>query len=211
MMILKVAAALGTASLAAACIPQYHPPTLAEPHATLKVRRTYDTAGGTTLRERLLVDDHLLFQGDVPVQLAQVPRIDASLVHPVPATFVMSSSFFHAEARQVMETYYVQESYSGTESYSCNSGSGANVSYRTCTRSVTRYRSVPRTRWVTKIVEVPDGACQAQSRFAPLPKRVYLLQYSYQEPSACSLSCFEQLPNADGSFHTQACPPAPPP
>jgi len=192
-----------------ACIPAYRPPTQSEPHAVLKIRRTYDMQPGTGLKESVLVDDHLLLDNQVPAVLAREPRIDSSLVHPTPATFAQSSQFFHTETRLVDETYYEQEPYTDLESYSCGSGYGTNAVYRTCTRSVTRYRSVSRHRQVYKRVEVTDAACSALLRFAPAVDRVYLLQYSFQEHQACSLSCFEQAPNPDGTFSNSPCPPAP--
>jgi hypothetical protein len=196
--------------LSGACIPQYHPPTLAEPHASIKVRRTYDTAAGTHLRELLLVDDHRAFAAEVPSALAAAPRIDSSLVHPTPATFRMTSSFYHRELRTVQEPYYEQEPYSAYESYDCSSGYGSHAVHRSCSRSVTHYRSITRYRWVPKMVEVADAQCQAQTRFSPAPSRMYLLQYSFQEHGACTLSCFEQVPNSDGTFQNSTCPVAPP-
>ena len=198
-------------SLLGACIPEYHPPTLAEPHATIKIRRTYDTQAGVTLRELLLVDDHSALVSEVPASLARAPRIDAGLVHPTPATFVMSNRFLHQELREVYETYYEQEPYSDYESYDCSSGYGTNAVHRSCSRSVTRYRSVPRQRRVSKLVDVTDAECRAARRFSPALGRVYLLQYSFQEHAACSLSCFEQVPNSDGTFTNSPCPSAPPP
>ena len=197
---------LALLSFVAACIPEYHPPTLAEPHAVVKIRRTYDTNAGVALHEQLLVDDHVAFQAAVPSALARESRIDSSLVFPIPATFVMSSAFVHQESRTVTETYYEQESYSDSESYSCGSG----TLYRTCSRSVTRYRSVPRTRRVTKMVDITDAECRAVNRFAPAMNRVYLLQFNFQEHGACGLSCFEQVPNSDGTFTNSTCPVAPP-
>ena len=204
------ACALGVLSLLAACIPEYHPPTLAEPHAILKIRRTYDTNPGSTLRELLLVDDHSVVRSQVPAALATEARIDSSLVFPVPATFVMSNTFFHQELRTVEETYYDQETYSDTESYDCSSGFGTSAVHRTCYRPVTHYHSVRRTRWVNKLVDVIDAQCEASRRFAPAVNHVYLLQYSFQEHAACSLSCFEQAPNSDGTFTSSKCPAAPP-
>ena len=194
-----------------ACIPAYHPPTLADPHATVKVRRTYDTQAGASLREALLVDGHLALRNDAPARLAIAPLIDASLVHPIPATFVMSSRFYHQELRSVYETYYEQEPHYETESYDCSYGYGSNAVHSTCTRSVTRDVQVARQRYVTKWVDVTDAECQATTRFSPAKDRVYLLQYSFQEQGACSLSCFEQVPNPDGTFANSTCSAAPPP
>lgn len=200
--------ALGLVALGAlgACIPEYRPPTLSEPHATLKIRRTYDTLAGTTLNEMMLVDDHSLLRQRTAASLASTPLIDSALVFPVPATFVMSNDFSHQELRSVQETYYEQEMYMDNESYDCSSGYGTSASYRTCSRMVTRYRSVPRYRQVLKWVDVTDAACSASHRFAPAVGRVYLLQYNFQEHGACSLACFEQAPNPDGTFTNSTCP-----
>ena len=206
----RFSAALCVATLSGACIPEYRPPTLAEPHATVKVRRTYDRAAGAALRELLLVDDHDALAAEVPASLALAPRIDALLVHPIPATFQMHARFFHQEMQSVLETYYVEEMYQETETYDCSSGFGANASYRSCTRQVTRYRQVPRQHWVTRVVDVTDAACGAQNRFTPAQDRVYLLQFNFQEHQACSLSCFEQVPGEGQTFRNLPCPPAPP-
>ena len=199
------------AALLGACIPEYHPPTLSEPHALVKVRRTYDTIAGSTLYEHLLVDDHSALSIRDPVELARVARVASSLVYPVPATFVMASSFTHQEMRLVEEQYYEQQMYSEFVSYDCSSGFGPNAVHRSCSRMETRYRPVTRYRMVSKLVDVTDAACQASRRFAPVQDRVYLLQYTFQEHGACSLSCFEQIPNPDGTFQNATCPAAPPP
>ncbi len=194
-----------------ACIPEYHPPTLAEPHATIKIRRTYDTQAGATLSELLLVDDHSLLRNRIAATQASAPLIDSSLVYPTPATFVMSNNFSHQELRSVDEPYSVQEMYMDNESYDCSSGFGTSRSYRTCSRMVTRYRTVTHYRQVMRMVDVTDAECKAQHRFAPAVDRVYLLQYNYQEHGACSLACFEQVPNSDGTFTNSTCPVAAPP
>jgi hypothetical protein len=191
------------------CVPAYRPPTLAEPHAVIKLRRTYDMIAGSFLRERLLVDDHLAYAASTSASLGAAARIDALLLHPTPAELTMASIFFHQETQQVYETYYEQVPTTDYETYDCSSGSGTSRSYRSCTRSVTRYRSEPRQRWVTRVVDVDDGSCQTGLRFAPMAGRVYLLQYSFQQHGVCSLSCFEQLPQADGSFQNRRCSSAP--
>ena len=206
----RLGLALCIATLGSACIPEYRPPTLAEPHATVKVRRTYDMAAGTALHELLLVDEHRALAAGVPASLALSPRIDALLVHPAPATFQMHGRFLHQETQTVLETYYQQEMYFDTESYDCSSGFGTNASHRTCTRQVTRYRQVPHQHWVSRVVDVTDAACAAQNRFTPAADRVYLLQFNFQEHQACSLSCFEQVPGEGQTFKNLPCPPAPP-
>lgn len=199
----RLGALLITASAAfgSGCVPAYHPPTAQDPHAIVKIRRSYDTGGGTRLRERLLVDDHSAFDGLVPAELGASARTDSTLVWPVTANYAFGSTFFHTESRQVQETYYTQVPYTSTESYSCGSG----TSFQTCTRTVTHYRSESHTRWVTKLVEVSDGACQAKLSFTAMANNVYLLQYSYQEPNVCSFSCFEQVPQPDGTFQNRPC------
>ncbi len=193
--------AVSIAGLSGACVPQYHAPTAQDPHAIVKIRRSYDTGGGTQLRERLLVDEHSAFAATVPAALGQSARTDSTLVWPVTADYAFLSDFFHLEQHQVLETYYEQVPYTDTESYSCGTG----TSYQSCTRSVTRYRSETRQRWVTKLEEVSDGACRRTVRFTAIPNSVYLVQYSYQEPNACSLSCFEQVPQPDGTFQNRPC------
>jgi hypothetical protein len=204
------ACVFGLLSSLGACVPAYHPPTLDEPHALVKVRRTYDTVPGATLHETLLVDDHSALRAQVPAGLAAAARIDTSLVFPTPATFVMSSMFTHQEWKMVQEQYTEQEMYMDNESYDCSSGFGTTAVHRTCSRMVTRYRPVTRHRWVNRLVDVIDADCRAEHRFAPAVNRVYLLQYSFQEHAACSLSCFEQIPNPDGTFTNSTCPAAPP-
>lgn len=152
------------------------------------------------------MDRHLAFRADVSAKLAGTPLIDARLVHPKPATFAMSSSFYHRELRAVYETYYEREPHFEYESYDCSSGYGTSAVHRTSSRSVTRYVPVARQRRVTRWVDVADAECQAMRRFSPAQNRVYLLQYNFQEHGACSLSCFEQAPNNDVTFTNSPCP-----
>ena len=111
--------------------------------------------------------------------------------------------------RLVQESYQESHTEYRMESYDCSSGFGTNKSYRTCTRSAphTVYRTKYRT--VTKSVEVSDGSCSRSVRFFPKAHHVYLLQYTYQAPSACDLSCFEQVRGPDGGFKNKPCPAAP--
>src|SRR5262249_561810 len=87
---------------------------------------------------------------------------------------------------------YEQQSYMASESYAC----GTSM----CSRPVTRYHSVPRTRMVTKVISVTDGHCAGTVSVAPESGGVYLLQYTYQPHAAGSLSCFAQGPVAGGRF-----------
>jgi len=196
-MALSLSFAVTALTLGAGCVPEYHPPTPEEPHAIVKIRRTYDAGGGTSLHERLLVDDHSAYDNTVPAAVAATAHIDSTLVWPTQAQYAFTSAFFHVEVRQVFETYYEQVSSQESESYSC----GTSM----CSRMVTRYHSEPRQRWVTKPVEVSDGSCNASTRFSAMTNHVYLLQYSYQDANTCTLSCFEQVPQSDGTFENRPC------
>jgi hypothetical protein len=189
----------------AGCVREYRPPKAGEPHAVVKLRRSYERTDGVSLRETIDIDEHRAFDQTSASRLAAEPRTDAILVHPVAATASVATGFFHTEMQTVQERYSQQVPEHYTESYSCGSG----TSYRTCTRSATRYRTEWRTRWVTKQVEVSDGACERELAFTPQVGRVYLLQYTYQDRGVCTLSCFEQEPGAPGTFSSRLCAAAP--
>jgi hypothetical protein len=72
-------------------------------------------------------------------------------------------------------------------------------------RSVTRYRSESKTRWVNRTEIVYDGACRQSLRFAPKQGANYLLQYTYQDQDVCSWSCFEQTPGAGDEMTQTQC------
>lgn len=194
------------------CVHEYRPPTVEEPHAVVKLRRTYDALAGTRLAERADVDTKdeatsgRVLQTQVDATLGATPRIDGVLVHPGPLRLDVGSSFFHLENRQVQESYQVQVPYPTTESYDCSSGYGATRSYRTCTRMVTHYRSETRYRTVTRAVEVSDGECRAGVIFRPLAGRVYLVDYGYRGPGSCAITCVEQhVVAGDGQFESAPC------
>lgn len=191
------------------CIHAYKPPTADQPHAVVKLRRSYEAVAGTALSEAVDIDDHDALRETVASRVASAPRTDAILVHPAPQTFEMRSEFFHTEMRQVHESYQEPHTYYETESYDCSSGFGTSKSYRTCTRSVSRTRYETRWHWVTRTVHVADGNCASALRFSPQSQHAYLLQYTYSAPGVCSLTCFEQIGAADGSFRNQGCPAAP--
>ena len=184
------AVALWVSMTLCGCVSHYQPPTAHDPHAVVKLRRSYEVTPGQSLRERAFVGEDQAFESEVPVAIAKTTRTDAILVHPTRAQLRIEASFYHPELRHVQETYYEQEPYSATESYSCGTGS----SPRTCTRSVTRYRSVSRTRWVNKTVEVSDGSCSGALGISPAAGHVYLLQFTYRDTGACALVCYEQNP-----------------
>lgn len=194
----------------AGCVPPYKPPTANQPHAIVKLRRSYDTTAGTTLQESVQIDEHAALGKSAAAVVATAPRTDAILVHPVPSTFVFNSGFSHTEARLVQESYQESHTTYDYESYDCSSGFGSSKSYRTCSRMVphTRYETKYRTVW--RQVQVSDGQCASGIRFSPHDAHVYLLQYTYHAQSVCSLSCFEQVEQEPGTFQNLPCPAAPP-
>ena len=194
------------AALATACVPPYEPPNANQPHAVIKLRRTYDQTAGTHLSEAVDIDEHSALRESAHAAIGKAPRTDSLLAHPVPGTFVVRTGFFHHEMRTVQESYQESRTTYRTESYSCGTG----TSYRTCTRSSPHTEYTTKYRWVTKQVEVSDGSCSRAIRFAPKDQHVYLLQYTYQAPSVCSLSCFEQVQGPGGTFKNLECPAAPP-
>jgi len=198
-------ALLSTAAVG--CATPYMPPTMNQPHAILKLRRTYQTSGGTHMREGLTIEEHPAFAAAAERDAAGAPRTDAILVHPTPAEVRVAAAFFHTEIRTVQESYSVQVPYTSTESYSCGSG----TSYQTCSRTVTHYRSETRYRMVTKPVEVSDGSCATALWVSPIINGSYIIEYEYAQDQLCRLACFDQVAGAEpGTFENRACvPPTP--
>jgi hypothetical protein len=191
----------------------YRPPTAEQPHAVVKLRRSYDAVAGVGLVEYADVVGHdeattgRAFAGRVEASLGSTPRTDAVLLYPEqPLELAIGSGFFHMESRQVQESYTVQTPYTSMESYDCSFGYGGTANYRTCQRQVTAYRTETRYRTVTKAVEVGDGECKSAVRFRPRAGRVYLIDYTYRAPGSCNITCVEQeiLPG-EGSFHAVPC------
>lgn len=195
---------------ACACTPSYEPPHADQPHALLKLRRTYEVVAGTGLSEQVKVDEHGALQTSTRASVARVARMDSILVHPLPATFSVGNNFFHPETRFVQESYQEPQTTYVQESYSCSSGFGTTMTYTTCYRTVpqTTYQTKYRTVWRT--VDVSDGYCSTNLRFAPKDGHIYLLQYTYHHDSVCDLSCFEQVQGENGGFKNLKCPAAPP-
>lgn len=196
--------------LSASCVRPYKPPTASQPHAIVKLRRSYDTTAGVTLREYVQIDENPLLQRSAAAAVASAPRADATLVHPVPGTFLFNSEFFHTESRMVRESYQAPRTVYEQESYDCSSGYGTKKTYRRCSRTVSRTRYETKYRYVHRQVQVTDGECTSAIRFSPQDGHVYLLQYTYHAHSVCSLSCFEQVQaQSAGSFKNLPCPAAP--
>jgi len=194
------------AALSGACVKSYEPPRADQPHAILKVRRSYESVAGETLSEQVMVGEHRAFVESTPAKVARAPATNAILIHPIPSMVLVTASFTHVEQRLVTESYTEQEPHLERESYDCSTGFGADRTYRTCSRLATRYRSVTKTRLVNKAVTVPDGACGASVRIAPKDQRVYLLQFTYHAAGSCNLTCFVQEPGREGEFQNRLCP-----
>ncbi len=190
-------------ALASGCVSQYGPPTPDQPHALVKLRRSYQSTAGVYLRERMSLDEHPAYSALENRTAALAPRTDVVLVHPVPVAVRVRAGFSHVETRLVNETYSVQVPYSTSESYSCGSG----TQYRTCSRSVTRYRSETRTRTVLRQVEVSDGSCAESLWMAPKVGGEYVVNFDYAQNAACHLACFEQVRSGPpGTFENRPCP-----
>jgi hypothetical protein len=192
--------------LAVGCVPAYEPPTADQPHGIVKLRRSYDKVAGQSLRELVMIDDHSALREQLAATVAETPRTDSLLVHPVPGMFRFSANFFHQEMRTVQESYTVYESRMESQSYDCSSGFGTNRTYRTCTRMVSKQHPVTKQRWVTKPVEVSDGTCSAELSLSPQERGVYLVQYTYRAHSVCELTCYEQIAGPGGQFQNRPCP-----
>jgi hypothetical protein len=189
--------------LAGGCVPAYVPPSATDPHAILKVRRVYERTAGTKLTERWLLNGHEALSHHIASDIAAAPLADSVLAFPVVTKVEVKSGFSHEELRTVNETYQEQVPYTTYESYSCGTG----TSYRTCTRSVTQYRSENRTRWVTRMVPVSDGECSQELFVSPEVNHTYLVDFTYRDNRVCSATCVEQMPGATaGEFDTRACP-----
>jgi len=177
-------------ALAVGCVPQYRPPQASDPHAVVKIRRTYDAAPSQYLRERVMINDH---EGlSETHQGLDAPRTNALLVHPGNARWSVHAVFYHMEMRTVPEQYTEQQPYTDSESYDCSTGLGTTRNYRTCTRPVTRYRTLQKTRYVPRNVEVVEGECGQSVAHQALVGGVYVLQFRYLDHGSCQLECYDQ-------------------
>jgi hypothetical protein len=186
----------------AGCVKTYEPPALNEPHALLKLRRVFHSAPGQHRRLRILVEDEQLLGQEEPSTAAPA-ETTATRVRPGASRVTFEATFWHTEMRQVSETYTEQVPYIATETYTetvnepCSSPSPFPCTRQeTRTRTVTKYRSETKTRWVWKEVDVIDDYCK---RFAvQLFERdhTYALQYTYTGASRCGITCLEQFVTA---------------
>jgi hypothetical protein len=177
------------------CVRAYRPPSLEEPHAVLKLRRSYAAIYGERLSEVLLIDKRRAFSRYDAAGSATLPRNAAVLIHPKPAQIVVGADFTHQEWRWISETYYETEYFTVYDSYQ--------------RRSVTQSRQVPRTRMVQRLVTITDARCKAKYGLEPEAGRTYLLQYTFQDDEVCQLACYEQLPGPGDTFQQVRCPSLP--
>jgi hypothetical protein len=168
-------------------------PSLAEPHATLKVRVAYHDTPGTQLDQLVLINGHSL---PVPPPLS----IPGEIARAIPIRLEGA----RVDVRTVF-SHHITVMERRTESYQCGSTSyrcGTSTCHRAnyCTRTVT----VPVTRTIY------DATCKQAAGLAPQQDAVYLLQYDYFANDRCTLACLRQWPQPDGSFRNTPCEPPPP-
>jgi hypothetical protein len=159
------------------CMAQYKPPTTSEPHAILKVRRTYGATYGNRLAERVVVDGSWALKQVKDSQLASTPQTDAVLVHPKESNLTVDVAFSHQENRTV------------SESYSCGTTQYPRTCYRTVSRPVT----------------VIDSACDPEIGVRFEAKSTYLIELNMIERGECIVRCYEQVPTANGQFDNKPC------
>lgn len=190
------------------CVKHYVAPRPDQPHAIVKVRRAYHSYAGTMLTESANIGEFQVMTYSRASDLDDT-QTTAVRVHPGGANWSVSAAYTHTVSQQVRESYQQQVPYQATETYNCGSYSSSGSSYRSCTRSVTRYRSETKYRTVTKQVTIVDAQCSAFTNQLAEVGHVYLLQFSYTGPDVCSLQCLEQVALPDGRFDTIDCKPAP--
>jgi hypothetical protein len=180
-----VAPGLVLAIALSACVPQYRPPALNEPHALVKVRLAYHAWPGPQVDQQVLVDGHAVWDIPVPPRNGDGVVTRAVRVRPGFVPWTIKTAFFH--------TYMVTrtETYSTTESYPC----GKSM----CSRST------PHTRTVNQVMRVNDAVCEIGLHQDTVEAGLYLLQYDFFADRRCQLHCFQQLPQPDGSLGNVPC------
>jgi hypothetical protein len=185
------------AGLGVACVAPYQTPLPSEPHAIVTFRRTYQRTAGEALTEWLQVDGQDVLSRVTWSSDVQGPVVDTLRVRPRSSRFTAKMLFSHSEMAPVTDTFYQQVPQLRTESYGCAMG--------TCTREVTDYQTQQTTRYVSHFLEVSDATCAKDVRFQPLVDHRYLLEFTYKQHGACSMSCIEQLASAEGRPQNVPC------
>lgn len=173
------------------CIPEYRPPSLTEPHALVKFRLAYHAWSGPQLEQVVLIDRHGVREIPAPVQGGEGVVTRPVLVRPGPAPWTVRTAFFHTYTTTRIESYTTSQSYS-------------------CGKSMCS-RSVPHTRTVSETVRVNDAVCERSIRHLVVQNGVYILQYDFFANQRCSLHCFRQVEQPDGTLANVPCEVAPPP
>ena len=172
------------------CIPEYRPPALSDPHAVVKLRLAYHAWSGPQLEQVVLLERYGVKEIPAPVQNGEGVVTRPVLVRPGLVPWTVRTAFFHTNTTTAIESYTTSESYS-------------------CGKSMCS-RSVPHTRTVTRTVRVNDAVCERAIRHAAVQDGIYVLQYDFFADQRCSLHCFRQLQQPDGTLGNVPCE-APPP
>lgn len=181
------------ASIVAGCHPPYQAPSLAEPHATVKVRVVYHDTPGTELEQAIHLNGHTL---SVPPPVTLPGEISRAIpVRLESASIDVNTSFSHTITRMESRTEQYQ---CGVSTYKCGTSTCTRTNY--CTHTVMKPVTVRAT----------DAACERAVGLAPRQDAVYLLQYDYFASGRCTLACLHEWPQPDGSFRNTPCE-APPP
>ena len=159
------------------CWSRYVAPTSDAPHAIIKYRRIYGETPGTTLSEFILINGDAAFSQSGEAARGKVPRTDAILVHPVPATFTFTGGFTHSESKTRVESYHC----------------GSDGRYGTCYRTI------------TDTVTMKDGFCRKQIGLHPQADQVILVELDYQAGDRCTFRCMVQHSLGGGKFRNEPC------
>jgi hypothetical protein len=171
------------------CYAPYRPPSLGEPHATVNVHIAYHSRPGPELGQLVLLNGERVSVPNPPeVGWGQTARVVP--VRPGATIWEVRTGFSHTE--NVPQTQTVTT----TQTVPC----GDSV----CTVPVTE------TQTVMVSSDVSDGMCGRRLVQAPQADGSYLLQFDFYGPGRCTLACFREWPQPDGTFRNGACE-APPP
>ena len=129
---LAAAALALLAAGATGCVHAYDAPAPSEPHASLRIRRVYENARGTYLRETVKLEERVALTAIDPLGTVQAPRVDGLLARLAPAELEVAAETFHREL-QTSNQYVTEEiPYRETETYPC----GTEAAPGTCSRTV---------------------------------------------------------------------------
>lgn len=87
------------------CMAQYKPPTVEQPHAIVKFRRTYESTAGAKLNELIAVNGGWVARKETPTRDVGDAHIDAALIHPGDSLVKLEASFSHVEMQSHSQTY----------------------------------------------------------------------------------------------------------